>query len=115
MWPVAPVFLLMRAFIISCVEAFADDTILLAGPYHPAFGHMIYSEIFLDMAVAQLQSSGSTAKSVRLHVHPRSVSKMRGPKNGNIKKLDETFHLKTIEIVPDASLNEDQLTVTVRP
>jgi histone acetyltransferase (RNA polymerase elongator complex component) len=99
---------------LQATEAFADDAILLAGPYHPAFGHMVYSEIFLDMAVVQLQSSNSTVQSVRLHVHPRSVSMMRGPKNGNIKKLDETFHLKTIEIVPDASLNEDQLTVKVR-
>jgi histone acetyltransferase (RNA polymerase elongator complex component) len=94
-------------------EAFTDDSILLAGPFHPAFGHMVYCEIFLDMAVAQLQSLNSTWKSIRLHVHPRSVSKMRGLKNGNIKTLGETFHLQTIEIVPDASLNEDQLTVTV--
>ena len=100
---------------LQATEAFADDSILLAGPYHPAFGHMVYCEIFLDMAITQLQSSNFTAQSVRLHIHPHSVSKMRGPKNGNIKKLGETFHLKTIEIVPDASLNEDQLTVTVRP
>lgn len=87
---------------------------ILAGPYHPAFGHLVYSEIFLDMAIAQLESLNATGEGVRVHVHSRSISKMRGPKNGNIKKLSEKFHLQTIEIIPDNCLKEDQLTVTIR-
>ena len=98
---------------LQATEAFADASTLLAGPYHPAFGHMVYSDIFLDMAIAQLESSDVSGQSVRLHVHPRSISKMRGPRNVNIKKLGDRFDLQTIEVVPDASLNEDQLTVTV--
>ena len=34
------------------LQASADlenGTTILAGPYHPAFGHLVYSEIFLDM------------------------------------------------------------------
>ena len=100
---------------LQATEAFADDSILLAGPYHPAFGHMVYSEIFLDMAIAQLESSNVTAQGVRLNVHPRDVSRMRGPKNGNIRKLAEKFHLQYIEIAPDECLNEDQLSVTIHP
>ena len=96
---------------LQATEVFADTSNLLAGPYHPAFGHMVYSEIFLDMAVVELESLNSTGKSIRFYVHPRSVSKMRGLKNGNIKKLGERFHLRSFQIVPDESLNEDQLTV----
>ncbi|MGD8962729.1 MAG: radical SAM protein [Desulfobacterales bacterium] len=96
---------------LQATEAFADAATLLAGPYHPAFGHMVYSEIFLDMAVAELESLNSTGKNTRFYVHPRSVSKMIGLKNGNIKKLAERFQLRSLQIVPDESLNEDQLTV----
>jgi hypothetical protein len=46
-----------------------------------------------------------------LHIHPRSVSKVRGLKNRNIKKLRGNFHLQSVEIVPDDSLEEDQLKV----
>ncbi len=99
---------------LQATDALADTATLLAGPYHPAFGHMVYSEIFLDMAIAQLESLNATGKGVRVHVHPRSISKMRGPKNGNVKKLSEKFHLQTIEIIPDTGLKEDQLTVTIR-
>jgi histone acetyltransferase (RNA polymerase elongator complex component) len=85
---------------------------ILAGPYHPAFGHLVYSEIFLGKAIAELESSNSTGKTITLHVHPRSVSKMKGLKGENIKKLNQNFHFKSIEIVPEDSLREDQLTVS---
>ncbi|MGD9235422.1 MAG: radical SAM protein [Desulfobacterales bacterium] len=100
---------------LQATEAFTDAATLLAGPYHPAFGHMVHSEIFLDMAVAQLDSLNSTGKIIRLHVHPRSVSKMRGTENRNIQTLCEKFDLQSIEIIPDTGLDDDQLTVTVRP
>jgi histone acetyltransferase (RNA polymerase elongator complex component) len=89
----------------------ADGSTVLAGPYHPAFGHLVYSEIFLDMAMAAIKSANPKGDRVGLQVHPRSVSKMRGLKNGNIKKLCGKFHLQSIEIVPDDSLQEDQLTL----
>ena len=63
-------------------------------------------------AVAELESSNSTGQTIRLHVHPRSVSKMRGLKNVNITRLNKKFPLQSVEIVPDHSLKEDQLAVT---
>ncbi|MEE4264840.1 MAG: radical SAM protein, partial [Desulfobacteraceae bacterium] len=84
---------------------------ILAGPYHPAFGHQVYCEVFLDMAIAELESSNSTGQCITLHVHPHSVSKMSGLKNRNIERLRENFHLQSVEIVPDDSLKEDQLKV----
>ncbi len=88
---------------------------ILAGPYHPSFGHMVYSEIFLDMAMSAIKSANPKGDRVGLHVHPRSVSKMGGLKNGNIKELRGKFHLQSVEIVPDDSLKEDQLKVNALP
>jgi histone acetyltransferase (RNA polymerase elongator complex component) len=88
---------------------------ILAGPYHPSFGHLVYSEIFLDMAMSAIKSVNPKGDRVGLHVHPRSVSKMGGLKNGNIKELRGKFHLQAVEIVPDDSLKEDQLKVNALP
>ena len=96
---------------LQATEDLEDDSTILAGPYHPAFGHLVYSEIFLDMAMSAIKSANPKRDAVALNVHPRSVSKMRGLKNGNIKKLCGKFHLQSVEIVPDDSLKEDQLKV----
>ncbi len=88
-----------------------NGSTILAGPYHPAFGHLVYSEIFLDMATVALESENPKGAAITLHVHPRSVSKMRGQNNRNIKRLGEKFHLQSVEIVPDDALNEDQLKI----
>ncbi len=96
---------------LQATEDFAGDLAILAGPYHPAFGHLVYSEIFLDMAMSAIKSVCPKGDRVGLHVHPRSVSKMRGLKNRNIKKLRRNFNLQSVEIVPDDALKEDQLKV----
>jgi histone acetyltransferase (RNA polymerase elongator complex component) len=88
-----------------------NSTIILAGPYHPAFGHLVFSDIFLDKATAILKSKTTHSNTIFINVHPRSIAKMRGLKNRNIEILKQTFRLKTIQILPDPSLGEDQLTV----
>jgi histone acetyltransferase (RNA polymerase elongator complex component) len=97
---------------LQASEALENSSVVLAGPYHPAFGHLVYSQIFLDRAISAIKSAKPRGDSVVLHVHPHSVSKMRGLKNGNIKKLCGKFHLQSIEILPNNSLKEDQLKVS---
>ena len=97
---------------LQATDDLEKGSTILAGPYHPSFGHLVYSEIFLDMAMSAIKSAHPKGDRVGLHVHPRSVSKMRGLKNRNIKKLRGKFHPQSIEIVPDDSLKEDQLAVT---
>ena len=93
-----------------------DGSIVLAGPYHPAFGHLGYSEIFYDAATATLDAAKTVAKTITISVNPRSVSKMRGLNNMNIKKLKERYHFESVAVVPDPSLVEDELMVgTPRP
>jgi len=97
---------------LQASEALENSSVILAGPYHPAFGHLVYSQIFLDRAISAIKSAKPRGDCVVLHVHPHSVSKMRGLKNGNIKKLRGKFHLQSIEILPNNSLKEDQLKVS---
>jgi len=88
-----------------------DDSFVLAGPYHPAFGHLVYSEIFWDRAVSAIESVKSVKDTLTIFVNPGSISKMRGLNNSNIKKLKKRYPFKLIGVVPDFSLAEEELKV----
>ena len=87
---------------------------VLAGPYHPAFGHLVYSEISLDMAVAQIESSVINTHSISIRTNPSNISKLRGLRNRNIEILKKKFGFESITIRPDDALAQDQLKVSGR-
>jgi histone acetyltransferase (RNA polymerase elongator complex component) len=91
------------------------DATIIAGPYHPAFGHLVYSEIFFDMAVAIIKSEKALPEILFVKVNPKSISKMRGLKNKNIITLKKDFNIKSLKIISDPSLAEDSLTITDSP
>jgi len=96
---------------LQASEDLAKDTTMLAGPFHPAFGHIVHSEIFLDMAVSLLEAERGSCEKIIINVHPRSISKMRGLKNKNVKSLKKKFQIKSLEIIPDVSLAQDKLRI----
>ena len=96
---------------LQASENFEKDAEILAGPYHPAFGHLVFSRIFLDMAMSILNSKKYTQDEVIIKVHPRSISNMRGLKNRNVGTLKKEFSIKSIKIIPEPSLTENSLIV----
>jgi histone acetyltransferase (RNA polymerase elongator complex component) len=97
---------------IQASEHFERQTTILAGPYHPAFGHLVHSKIFLDMASSIIESEKIDCRdSVEIKVHPQSIPKMRGLKNRNIEILKTRFHIKSLKIIPDHSLAEDAIAI----
>jgi len=87
---------------------------LIAGPYHPAFGHMVFSEIFLEQVENILKNEEAVrGKSIAIHVHPQNISKMRGLKNRNINILKNNFLLKSIAVLSNERFGEDQLEVEI--
>jgi len=95
-------------------EDLEKDSTILAGPYHPAFGHLVHAEIFLDMATAMLKTQKGALDKIFIKVHPKSISKMRGLNNKNVDCLKTIFHIKSLRILPDASLPTDKLTVSIQ-
>ncbi|MCD6186009.1 MAG: radical SAM protein [Deltaproteobacteria bacterium] len=85
---------------------------VLAGPYHPAFGHMVFSEIFLDKAEKILNMGNIHHDDILIKVHPASISKMRGLKNKNIVILKEKYKIKNIRIVSDPGIGIDDCAIT---
>jgi histone acetyltransferase (RNA polymerase elongator complex component) len=96
---------------LQASEDLEDGTTVLAGPYHPAFGHLVHAEIFLDMAIAAIESAKSRKETLSIFVNPRSISKMRGLNNSNIKSLQSRFQLTSLAVKPDVSIPEDSLMI----
>jgi histone acetyltransferase (RNA polymerase elongator complex component) len=97
---------------LQAAEDLDSGAAILAGPYHPAFGHLVHSEIFLDTATEMLEKEKIFHDKVTLNVNPQSISKMRGIKNSNVEILKKRFQLKSIEIVPDPFITKDQLKIS---
>jgi histone acetyltransferase (RNA polymerase elongator complex component) len=98
---------------LQASESLDFDGTVIAGPYHPAFGHLVHSEIFFDKAVAALTPETIPIHKTVFFVHPSSIPKLRGLKNTNIKRLKTIFQIDSIELVPEASISEETLRVEV--
>jgi histone acetyltransferase (RNA polymerase elongator complex component) len=85
---------------------------VLAGPFHPAFAHLVHSEIFLDKILNKLKISETDEydnTSLLIKVHPRNISTVRGLKNKNIEYLKTRFHFRNIEVLSDMLLSESDV------
>jgi histone acetyltransferase (RNA polymerase elongator complex component) len=102
---------------LQATEALDGGKGVIAGPYHPAFGHMVHSKIFFDRAVSairELTSAGCLPPHrVLLHICPSDESRMRGLKGGNVAALRDSFPGLEIRIVADAALIPGTLNVSV--
>ena len=92
-------------------EDLDDGSTVLAGPHHPAFGHLVYSEVFYDKAVEEIESVELKSSRLAIYVNPASISKMRGLNNSNIKKLKTRFGFYSIDVRPDDSLSEEEMNI----
>jgi histone acetyltransferase (RNA polymerase elongator complex component) len=98
---------------LQASEDLDNAATVLAGPYHPAFGHLVYSDIFLDKAIVLLENCPpNNSVAVTLTVHPHSISRMRGLKNKNLDVLKKQYSIDRITVLPDPSLGNDQVTLT---
>lgn len=77
---------------------------VLAGPVHPAFGHLVQSESFLKKAEALLSARNAKGGKAAFRVNPASVSRFRGMKNDNVRRLCVNFGLTGVDVLEDPRL-----------
>lgn len=80
------------------------DPSWVAGPYHPAFGDLVRSAVFMDKVLALLETTPLGGCVVSLRVHPADRSMLQGHRKENVDALVETFGLAGIRILEDPSL-----------
>ncbi len=85
---------------------------LVAGPYHPAFGHLVLSAIYLELAERALTATARPAGPgpVVFRVHPRRISALRGMKNENIQRLS-ALSGRPVRVVADPAAADFSVTL----
>ena len=76
---------------------------ILAGPYHPAFGQLVESSIFLDSMRAALREVSERGRTAVFGVNPRDISTAVGQRRDNIIRLKKEFGLLAVRIVAGRS------------
>lgn len=74
---------------------------IVAGPFHPAFGELVFSRLFLDKIRDVLV--GYTGKEAALCVNPRDLSKAAGNRKRNLERINREQGVK-ITLIGDESV-----------
>ncbi len=96
---------------LQASEMLESDDARIAGPWHPAFGHLVFSELFYDKLITLMEELPHKKKetAVTILVHPRSESRLRGDKNQNLIKLAARYPSLTFQVTTDTSFSTDQI------
>jgi len=88
-----------------------DESMVLAGPWHPAFGHLVLSSLFLDKACDMVENMKDRLKSNAfvMRVHPASESRLRGNKYQNLEVLKHKFPGYVFSVKKDDRLKKDEV------
>jgi len=89
---------------LQATEDLGNTDVVLAGPYHPAFGEMVDSYLFYLMLVHFVENIGTQricSFPILIHHHFRDTSKLRGMKNSNIKKLHSVYNINSLTLKAD--------------
>jgi histone acetyltransferase (RNA polymerase elongator complex component) len=92
---------------LQATETLSGDQGVIAGPYHPAFGHLVQSACFLDAVRRALRRKPVSTDTIELRVHPGSISRARGQGNRNCAELRREFGFSAVCVVPEPALDED--------
>ncbi len=98
---------------LQASDMMEDPSMVLAGPWHPAFGHLVFSEILFDTVCDKFDQRPDLliSEEILLKVHPRSVSRLRGEKNSNMKKLNVRYPEHRFLVHMDEALSIDEIEI----
>lgn len=69
---------------------------VVAGPFHPAFGQLVYDSIWYDSIVDKIKKINDKVKEVKLKVNFADMNNAIGHKKSNIAKIKETYDVNVI-------------------
>lgn len=88
---------------LQASEDLNDYDVVLAGPYHPAFGEMVDAHIFNAMVIRCLDNFTKINSDVFIHHHPNDTSKLRGLCNANTKAWKKKFFNINVKLLADGA------------
>lgn len=70
-----------------------EESEVVAGPYHPAFGQLVEDSIWYDSILEKIKKVNVKVKEVEIIVHPEDINNVIGHKKENIMKLKEVYEV----------------------
>ncbi|MCF8077681.1 MAG: radical SAM protein [Desulfobacterales bacterium] len=95
---------------LQATEDIRPGSQVLDGPCHPAFGELVRSAVWLQQLQDALLDTGENGK-LRIWVHPRTESQVRGQNNQNIALLKKRYSLQTISVIKENSLDPETVRI----
>ncbi len=77
---------------------------IVAGPYHPALGSLVYEARLLEAMITAVDETGPVYKNTVIHVHPQDVSRAVGTGRSSIKRLEQRYPGRRFNVVADLSV-----------
>lgn len=98
---------------LQATDDLIPGTTVLAGPYHPAFGHLVLSSIMLDRIRAEVErlymsdvhAKRHEGRGLRIICNKKSISRVRGDRNDNIRFLQTSYGFSGIRVESDPDLD----------
>ena len=92
---------------LQASDTMEDPSMTLAGPWHPAFGHLVRSEIFYDMLCEKLDNCPASQGLIKITVNPKSVSLLMGNRKSNMERLKLRYPAYRFQVCTDERLSQD--------
>lgn len=95
---------------LQATDALRPGSQVLDGPCHPAFGELVRSAVWLEQLKDALSGVGENGE-LRIRVHPRTESQLRGQKNQNLTHLKAFYLLRSISVIKDNGLDPETIRI----
>ena len=94
-----------------------DKDMVLAGPWHPAFGQLVASSMMRDEICRQIKGDSilMASQNISLKIHPHTESILRGNRNSNFETLKNHFPQIRFSIIKDIRRPQGQVLVQLDP
>ncbi len=83
---------------------------IVAGPFHPAFKHLVISSLFYDICDKMIQRT-SFRGGVTFYVNKSDVSNLIGMNKNNIRRLKAKYSLDEVKVVHDGSIGKGNIAI----
>jgi len=83
---------------------------IVAGPWHPAFGFLVRSRIYLSDIEAELPAPGAASR-IRIRAPRREIPLLRGYRNEGLKWIEGRTGAEVIKVRPDDTLPSGKIRI----
>ena len=94
---------------LQAIDGLTEGTDLLAGPFHPAFGELVHSALWLDAIRQGIEALPQMSDTLEIRLNTKLISRVKGQHKENIATLAREFSLLHIHLMADDRISLDRV------